>query len=103
MWEEGTEEDPAAYFVDFWSDAGAEVTERFEETASPEWDDLGEHVVGEIMSRQVVALAPDAEVREAAELMLEADVHRVLVMEDGELLGIVTMTDVVRVVAEGKV
>lgn len=102
MWEEGAES-PATYFVDFWSNAGAEVTERFDETESPEWDVLEEHVVGEVMTRQVVALPPDADLRDAARLMLEADVHRILVIEDGELHGILTTTDVVRVVAEGTV
>lgn len=100
VWEEGAES-PSAYFVDFWSDVGAEVTERFEESDSPEWDLLEEHVVGEVMSRQVVALPPDAGLDQAARLMLEADVHRILVMDDGELRGLVSATDVVRAVAEG--
>lgn len=102
VWEEGADA-PAAYFIDFWTNAGADVSERFEESDSPEWDVLEEHVVGEIMSRQVVALPPDAELRDAAQLMLEADVHRILVTEGGELKGILTTTDVVRVVAEGMV
>lgn len=100
MWEEGAEA-PAAYFVDFWSNAGADVVERFEESDSPEWDLLEEHRVGEIMTRQVVALPPDADLTEAARLMLEADVHRILVIEDGALEGILTTTDLVRIVAEG--
>lgn len=100
VWEEGAEA-PAAYFVDFWSDAGAEVTERFEASDSPEWDQLDEHSVSEVMSRKVVALPPEADLREAARLMIEADIHRILVIdEDGGLQGIVSTTDVVRAVAE---
>lgn len=40
------------------------------------------------------------EIREAARYMHEARVHRVLVLEDGDLAGIVTPTDIVRAVAE---
>lgn len=97
-WEEGSEA-PGAYFVDYWSNAGAELTERFESSDSPEWDRLEEHTVSEVMSRQVVAMPPGADLREAARLMLEAEVHRILVIEDGRLRGIVSTTDVVRAVA----
>lgn len=99
VWEEGTES-PSAFFVGFWSNEAVDVTERFEASASPEWDQLENHVVAEVMTRQIVALAPDAEIEEAAQLMLDAEVQRLLVLDDGELAGIVTATDVVRAVAE---
>lgn len=102
VWEEG-DESPSAYFVGFWDDTGADVSERFEATESPEWDTLDEHTVSEIMSRQLVALPPGADVRDAARLMIEADVRRILVLEHGELRGIVSMTDIVRAVADGSV
>jgi CBS domain-containing protein len=38
----------------------------------------------------------------AAEQMRSADVHRLLVMEEGRLLGIVTTMDIVRAVAENR-
>ena len=58
-WERGDE--PAArYFTDAWSDAGADTTERFARTDSPEWDLLAEHTVAEVMTRQVLALPPTA-------------------------------------------
>lgn len=34
------------------------------------------------------------------EAMQEADIHRLLVMEDGQLMGIITTSDVTRAVAE---
>lgn len=101
-WKEGTDS-PSAYFVDFWSNVGAELTTRFEGSESPEWDLLEEHVVSEVMTPQVVHLPPDAEIREAARLMVDAEVQRILVLEGEELRGIVTATDVVRAVAERKV
>lgn len=100
-WEEG---DPVSgYFFGFWEHTGADVVERFETTDAPEWDTLEEHAVSEVMSRQLVALPPDAEVRDAARLMIDADVRRILVMENGELRGILSMTDLVRGIAEGRV
>lgn len=102
VWEEG-EESPSAFFVDYWSDVGAEITARFEEAEQPEWDLLENHIVGEVMTRTVVGLASDATLQEAAERMVEAEVQRILVLDDGELLGIVTATDLVRAVAEGRV
>lgn len=102
VWEEGNEA-PSAFFVDYWSDAGADVTTRFDEEEQPEWDLLENHIVAEVMTRTVVSVGPDATIKEAAERMLAADVQRILVIKDGELLGIVTSTDVVRAVAEGAV
>lgn len=91
---------PSDYFVHFWADAGAEITSRFESPDAPEWDLLSDHRVTEAMTRQVIAIGPDASLREAARTMTDAGVHRLLVMEDGDLRGIVTTTDIVRAVAE---
>lgn len=97
--EEGTE--PAAtYFTELWADAGADLVERFEQIDSPEWNVLDEHVVSEVMTRSVFAVSPDTPVREAAGRMLEADVHRALVVEDGRLAGMLTSLDILRAVAE---
>lgn len=101
-WEEGGAP-PAAFFTDYWADAGADVVERVEEVGAPEWDMLGEHVVAEVMTTSVCALPPGASIREAASYMLDTAIHRVLVMEDARLLGIVSTIDIVRAVAEGEI
>jgi predicted transcriptional regulator len=93
------EEPPGAFFADAWSDAGAELVERFSAPRSPEWDLLGEHTVAEAMSRRIWSIAPTANVVEAARIMRDANIHRLLVMENGALLGIVTTTDVSNAVA----
>ena len=95
------EEPPGAFFVDAWSDAGAEVVERFSAPQGPEWDLLGEHVVAEAMTRPVCTIRPGASVAEAACLMRDSKLHRLLVMEHGALLGIVTTSDVSNAVAQG--
>jgi CBS domain-containing protein len=101
-WETG-DEPPARYFTELWADAGADVAERMVETAAVEWDVLAEHTVAEVMTRRVLALPPTADVAAAAERMHAANVHRVLVMDGGKLLGIVTSMDLARAVADHRV
>jgi CBS domain-containing protein len=97
-WKEG-EEPPAAFFSEQWSDAGADVLERFAQSASPEWDPLAEHTVGEVMTRTVCAVAPSADAYTAADYMVRAGVHRLLVMDGEKLEGILSSLDIVRAVA----
>lgn len=100
--EEGEEAD-GAYFQDAWADAGAELVERFEAVRGPEWDFLGGHTVEEAMSRRLWTASPDEPVEAAARRMTEAEVHRLLVLDQGRLCGIVSTSDVTRAVAEGRV
>jgi len=51
--------------------------------------------VGEIMSSPVVAIEPDASLRDAAALMLQSGVKRLPVISNGKLVGIITDTDLV--------
>lgn len=93
---------PSAYFRDMWADSEAGVSERMGAPDTPEWDFLSEHVVGEVMTRRVLSLPPDAGIAEAARTMVDTGVHRLLVVEDDRLVGIVSTMDFVRAVAEGK-
>lgn len=92
--------DAPAYFVDFWSDAGADVRERFRDVGTAAWDLLAEHTVSEAMSRRVAALTPDASVRAAADVMQRTGGHRVLVMDGAKLAGIVSALDIANAVAQ---
>ena len=97
------ENDPSGeFFTDLWADAGADVAQRMENVDGPEWNTLEEHEVREVMTRRLWALRPDDSVEQAAELMSRAGIHRVLVVEDGTLVGIVTVTDIARAVADRK-
>jgi CBS domain-containing protein len=100
-WEDG-DVPPAAYFSELWSDVGAETGERFADSAGPELDALSEHIVSEVMTREVCSLTPDLPVTAAADYMRTAHMHRVLVVEQGRLVGIVTSLDVARAAAEHK-
>jgi CBS domain-containing protein len=97
---EDVSDPPAAYFQDLWADSGADVVERIGEGKSPEWDFLSEHIVGEVMTRKVHAFPPETGAAQAARLMVERKIHRLLVIENETLAGIVSTMDFVRAVAE---
>lgn len=98
---EVVEEPGSRWFVEMWEDAGADVVSRIAEPEAPEWDALDAHAVSEVMSRAVISVPPDADVREAADLMERRHVHRLLVLEDDQLAGILSALDLVRAVARG--
>ncbi len=98
-WSDGSEA-PSTYFSGLWEDAGADVSTRLAETESPEWNVLEEHSVRELMTRSLCMLPADTDVREAAQFMLRAGIHRILVIRDGCLVGVVSTMDVVKAVAQ---
>lgn len=55
--------------------------------------------VEEIMVRDVVTTTPDATVVEAARAMCENRIHRLPVLEDGRLVGIISSLDLMRYLA----
>ncbi|MET1124054.1 MAG: CBS domain-containing protein [Archaeoglobaceae archaeon] len=52
--------------------------------------------VANVMSRSVVTISPDATAFEAFKLMSENEIGRLLVTEDGKLVGIVTRSDIMK-------
>lgn len=62
---------------------------------------LKQVVVKEAMSGELYTTTPEAPAAEAARLMIEKRVGCLPVIEDGKLVGIVTETDLVRLVAQG--
>lgn len=65
-------------------------------------DDLFEgYRVEDVMTPAPHTVAPDAAVGELARRLLDWKVHRALVAEEGQLRGIVTTTDLLRVLAGG--
>jgi acetoin utilization protein AcuB len=59
--------------------------------------------VHEIMSRNVISIAPGATTREAAAIMVAQRVGALPVMDKGKLVGIVTETDLLRYLARSGV
>ncbi len=54
--------------------------------------------VEDLMTTEVVAVDPDEDVKVVARLMIDGQLHRVLVVRDGEIQGIVTAFDLLKLV-----
>jgi CBS domain-containing protein len=93
----------SAFFAEMWEDSGADSDERMRQSSSPEWNPLEELTVGEAMSRRIAALPSSTPVDHAAAAMRRAAIHRVLVVDDGQLVGIVSTKDVSDAVADHRV
>jgi CBS domain-containing protein len=56
--------------------------------------------LGDVMTRQLVAVAPEDTLGEAAQRMADEGIGSAVVLEHGRLIGIVTERDVLRAVAD---
>ncbi|MBL9076404.1 MAG: CBS domain-containing protein [Planctomycetes bacterium] len=54
---------------------------------------------GDVMTTDVASVAPDTGLAEAARLMVQREVHRLMVVQRGRLVGIVTTLDLLRPLA----
>ena len=95
-------EPPGAFFHEFWNNAGAGTNDGTLDMDRGEWNILEGHVVAQAMNRIVFSLPSSTPVEIAADHMRDHDVHRVLVMDDDQLVGIVTTTDIADAVADHK-
>jgi CBS domain-containing protein len=59
-------------------------------------------LVRDLMTPHPVTIGSEASVREAAQQMLYADVHRLFVVERDKVVGVISTTDIVRAVATGQ-
>lgn len=58
--------------------------------------DVGSRPISEVMSDDLICIAPDVDIEEAANIMLKEGIARLPVVDSGELVGIVTRADLVR-------
>lgn len=93
--------DRADALLDYYRDAGG---------GSP---DASEHArlagaraekvcVRDLMTTELVAVTPDRPVAEVARTLVARGIHRLLVVEQGRLCGVISSLDVVRLVGEGR-
>ena len=61
---------------------------------------LAKLTIDEIMTRKVLTVRSDATVREAARLMLENDIGGLPVVDDDQLVGIITESDIFRTLVQ---
>jgi CBS domain-containing protein len=81
--------------------SSADVLQAQTEAEDPSaWRDLR---VSDVMNRPTLTIPPDADIRAAAQQMLYGDVHRLFVELDGQLVGVISQTDLVRALATGHV
>lgn len=59
-------------------------------------------MVRDIMTPRPLTVSPDADVREAAQQMLYADVHRLFVTDGERAVGVISTSDIMRAVATGR-
>ncbi len=55
------------------------------------------------MTSRPATTAPDDDVRTAAQQMLYLDVHRLFVEEEGELVGVISQSDIIGAMATAKI
>ncbi len=71
------------------------VTEGDISRSVSKWSDLDKVPLSKVMSKSLVTVSPDARVEEAAKLMAEKEIKKLPVLEQGNLVGIVTQSDIV--------
>jgi CBS domain-containing protein len=86
---------------DSW-DPSEEALDWARAASSRDLDLLDQYTVADVMTREVLSQPSHTAVKKAAHHMLGLGISRILVIDEGELQGIVTTTDIVRAVAEGK-
>lgn len=64
---------------------------------------LNDMLVEEIMSTMLVSCGPDASLAELAGLMHDRHIQRIVIVEAEKLAGIVTTSDILKAIKEGKV
>lgn len=87
-----------SFFADRWSCTEAETVGLLGAADGGGSGTLDGHTVSDVMTAEILALSPGTELAIAAERMRIADVHRLLVVEQGSLVGILSTTDLARAV-----
>jgi len=59
--------------------------------------DLKRIKVEEVMSTPLISVEPDAQVGDASSLMFQKNIKKMPIIKKGELLGLVTLTDILRI------
>ena len=74
-----------------------------EQKADRVGEQMDQLTVGDIMHRQLHAVSPDQSLRVVAQTMADSKIHRILVIHEGRLHGVVSALDIVRLYADGRI
>jgi CBS domain-containing protein/RNA polymerase-binding transcription factor DksA len=77
--------------------------EESSEVAARVGERAAELTVRDVMIRRVISVDRDQPLSEVARMMLDGHIHRLPVLENGKLIGLVTTLDIVRLLAEGRI
>ena len=91
------------YLTDVDDELGADGSRRSEEFLGKDEfspDVAGEETVGDWMTPRVISVAPQAPIIDVCKLMSSESIHRVLVVYNSKILGIISAMDIVKLVAE---
>ena len=105
-WDETSElldgDDSSVYFNQMWDEHSEDTNEVMTTQGESSSDMLSNYLVEDVMTKTIRWLSPDSDVRSAADMMREYGVHRVLVVNRGRLVGLVSAMDIAKAVAERK-
>jgi CBS domain-containing protein len=96
-------EDESAYYWDVTSPARSVSERSFDELAVKIGQRLGSLRVEDVMSSLPITVTPSTRVRDVARTLIDRKIHRLPVVDEGSLMGIITSTDLVRIIADGNV
>jgi CBS domain-containing protein len=102
-WEDDEASESASYFTDMWDDHTEDTNDVIDTQGETSSDNLSNHLVEEAMTKTIRWLSPDADVRSAADMMRHYGVHRILVVNRGRLVGLVSAMDITKAVADRKI
>ncbi len=98
----GQEPRLSTFYADLASFEAEHVAESFAEAAVRGGRAADELRVSDLMTESAITVAPDASLDDVARALVAHHIHRVLVTDEGTLVGVVSSLDLVRLVAEGK-
>ncbi len=101
-WEDDEESESTSFFTDMWDEHTEDATDVMATQGETSTDVLSNHLVEEAMTKKIRWLSPNADVRSAADMMRQFGVHRVLVVNRGRLVGLVSAMDITKAVADRK-
>jgi CBS domain-containing protein len=101
-WEDDETSESVSYFTDMWDEHTEDTSDVIDTQGETSSDNLSNHLVEDVMTKTVRWLSPDADVRSAADMMRHYGIHRVLVVNRGRLVGIVSAMDIAKAVADRK-
>jgi CBS domain-containing protein len=82
--------------LDRWDSEGPTLPDAFD-------DQFGETVVADVMTPDPVTVASHASVADVARAMGDERIHRVIVVKEGYLVGIISALDIAGLVADGRI